>query len=564
MNCIFGSNCVSQVCGVIFTMPPSSYTHIANISYVTHAICREFDHAAQSGIIAYIMQSWMPVKTTASVILPHRFPFTFVFIRMGYHQDFQDKAKGFEERQPPIPSSFPSAEMTSPPSYHSFDELLEDHTVYHRGSVCQERNRGAEQAFSPRERTARNEELRRNQRERDDHRKQTRRRRSSSSHSSVWSAKLILQGLKYNLLGSGSTSQSGRHSRTRTPASRTTNLDLGSHAGDVHYTIHNHWHDTTRSEPLSHATSWPDRQPFDEVTSGALPSARFDMQSTACNTAGKPWYQSHQIPLEAYVSGFIPHTFERYDPSSVWENLNGGVARHRPSEESCPCSTRDFHKSGRPGHKPASPEDYVHATAQKCADFPAAAAPDPTIRLPSDGNNGHRHHDRNNQQPQTSPSSPPKPERVMPDAATVLANYNKHWEYIESVQQPYLHELPWPTIRPSVSFDHMKCDVFSFFAQACGLQPDGIKAPKLDFKLASRSPYTSYNLRQQESERMMLKMFKQQMQREKLRWHEDKLRRKFPGAFCMGEDRDAEKRKAVWAAIAEGSTVCDKRLENIL
>lgn len=109
----------------------------------------------------------------------------------------------------------------------------------------------------------------------------------------------------------------------------------------------------------------------------------------------------------------------------------------------------------------------------------------------------------------------------------------------------------------------MKCDVFLFFARACGLQPDRNKAPKLDFKLASPSPYPSCDQRQQESERKMLKMFKQQMQREKLRWHEDKPRRKFLTRSVWVRMGMLKKRKAVWAAIAEGSTVCDKRLENV-
>ncbi len=66
----------------------------------------------------------------------------------------------------------------------------------------------------------------------------------------------------------------------------------------------------------------------------------------------------------------------------------------------------------------------------------------------------------------------------------------------------------------------------------------------------------------------MLKGFKQQMQREKLRWHEDKLGRKFPDAMAVGigRERDGgdERRKAVWAAIAEGSKVCDRRLGDLL
>lgn len=65
--------------------------------------------------------------------------------------------------------------------------------------------------------------------------------------------------------------------------------------------------------------------------------------------------------------------------------------------------------------------------------------------------------------------------------------------------------------------------------------------------------------REDQLTRKLLKTFKRQMQREKLRWHEDKLRRKFPAV--MG--RDDERRKAVWAAIAEGSAVCDRRLANM-
>ena len=36
-----------------------------------------------------------------------------------------------------------------------------------------------------------------------------------------------------------------------------------------------------------------------------------------------------------------------------------------------------------------------------------------------------------------------------------------------------------------------------------------------------------------------------------MRWHEDKLRRKFPEVL----ERDGERGKAVWAAIADGSEV---------
>lgn len=331
--------------------------------------------------------------------------------------------------------------MTTPPSYRSFDGQLGDHAIYHRQSFCQERDRASEQEIGARYHAARNEELRLNQLSRDDHRNHARRRRSSSSHSSGWSAKLILEGLKSNLLGSGSTSRSGRDPKARTSTSRTKNLDLGNHARDVHYTIHNHWHDITTSEPLFRATSWPNCQPFEDLMSGALPSARVDMQSTACNTAGKPWYQSHHIPLQECVSASIPNTFEQYDPSSTWGNPLGGIPRRPLHKEAYPCPARGFYRSSRPHHEPTSPEDFPYRRAPNCADFAAGYDSDKPVM--SDAN-GHERHETS-AQPETLPSNLPKPERVMPDAATVLAMYNKRWEFIETVQQPYLHELPGQT-----------------------------------------------------------------------------------------------------------------------
>ena len=60
------------------------------------------------------------------------------------------------------------------------------------------------------------------------------------------------------------------------------------------------------------------------------------------------------------------------------------------------------------------------------------------------------------------------------------------------------------------------------------------------------------------------------MLKEKLRWHEDRLRRKFPhvvvgtGGMRSGgggrTSREREMRKAVWAAIAEGSAIAERRL----
>jgi hypothetical protein len=150
----------------------------------------------------------------------------------------------------------------------------------------------------------------------------------------------------------------------------------------------------------------------------------------------------------------------------------------------------------------------------------------------------------------------------MHQAANRLAQYNARWDYIDSLQQPLPSELPWPKLDRHLPFDEMKYDVFAFFARGCGLEPDEAKSPRLDFRLCPRSPYPSQQARQQECERTMLKAFKAQMQRDKLRWHEDKLGRKFPQV--VGREGDEEARKAVWAAIAEGSVVCDKRLGSML
>ena len=472
---------------------------------------------------------------------------------MDYQQDAQGKGKGIEAKLPPISSPF-FYEAMAPPSYHSFDGIWADTATRPKASFEKEfHHRGREHGAGPRHQRSRHEELTINHRPREDRRKHHRPRRSSS-HNHNGTAKLVFQGLKSNLFGSGSTGENGRDSKRRAPVSRTTKLDFCSNNRDIHYTVHNHWHDPSPSESISRTRTWPCHesgsdgpQPITNFMSGALPAFTFGTQYANQRMAGGLPCQDHSTSFDGLFSGFSPPVQEELDQSSVW-----GIFSHwprRPSHDAA-CRYPAYDSLGTGHSEPA--KEMPHSIPEWCRHCPDSATHHDSTTQPSFSHDTESRH--------SSKRSNSKNGRL--DAASALSDYNKHWDYIDTVQQPYPHELPWPTIRPNVPFDHMKCDVFSFFAQAYGLRPDRRKAPKLDFKLSPRSPYPSYDQRQQECERKMLKMFKQQMQREKLRWHEDKLRRKFPDVVGRGSsgERDDEKRKAVWAAIAEGSAVCDKRL----
>ncbi len=480
---------------------------------------------------------------------------------MDHHPDSQGKGKGVEERLPPISSPF-FYEGIAPPSYHSFDGIWADAASRPRTSLENEfPHRGGEHGAIPRHQRPRNEELTIRHQSREDRRKHHRPRRSSSSHNHNWTAKLVFQGLKSNLFGSGSTGENGRDTKRRAPVSRTTKLDFCNNNRDIHYTVHNHWHDSNPSDSITRAGTWPCNEPANDgpqtvanCMSGALPPFTFSTQYTNQRMGGWPACQDHRPLFDDLFSAFSPPMHEDLDQS-----FNCGMFSHWPHRPShgVGCRHPAYDASGTGQLETGKGEPHpVSEGCRHCTN-------DPTTQ-PSFGGYGSCSHDTESRHS----SKRSNPQNGRPDAASALTDYNKRWDYIDTIQQPYPDELPWPIIRPDVPFDHMKCDVFSFFAQAFALRPDRSKAPKLDFKLSPRSPYASYDQRQQECERKMLKLFKQQMQREKLRWHEDKLRRKFPGVVGRGGsgggERDEEKRKAVWAAIAEGSAVCDKRLGSML
>ena len=488
---------------------------------------------------------------------------------MGHHQDLQRTTKGSKEKQSPKlgPSCYEG--MTPPPSYQSCDGLLADEATRPGVSLGQElQNRTREQGTMPRQHNRRTEELIINHRSRDDCRKRHPYHGSSSSHKDHWTAKLVFQGLKSNLFGSCNTGQSSGQRQGRRPASRVTWIDI-SNNGDNHYTIHNHWHEMTLSGHFSRTKSWRGDEPaghiprpFPNFPSGALPPFRFDAHYADHKAARWPWCQDHPISCEETTSSFSPYQSDELERSSLWEKVFG----HEP------CYTS--HGAASP-HQPQDPWWSGQSTAeQEWADGTTQAWHRHGLRFATDhdttwptsfdrrGSSGQVRGSGGPMDCAARSSAPWTSEHGTPNTTSSLTDYNKRWDYIDTVQQPYPYEIPWPRVRPDASFDHMKCDVFSFFANGHGLEPDRSKAPKLDFKLSPRSPYPSYDQRQQDCERKMLKKFKQQMQKEKLRWHEDKLRRKFPNV--VGRGWEDERRKAVWAAIAEGSAICDKRLANML
>jgi hypothetical protein len=494
---------------------------------------------------------------------------------MGYHGDSQSKRKSVGEQRPATSSSSFYAGLTPPPSYHSFDGLWSDSERRQRvPSGTEMYHQERQQGMIPQRHTSRNEELTVNRHSRSDRRKHHRPRRSSSSHNSTsWTAKLVFQGLRSNLFGSGNMDQSRQESSGRIPTSRTTKLDLSNTSRDVHYTVHNHWHGTSTSENLSRSKTWPAYEPtrhdveyFVKSMGESLPTFAFDARSAAHNVAGRPLFPDKTTTFEGFLSGLSPYMSEELEATALWEKFIADWPRHPSHMANHPHSEQGpwWNNCAKAAQRLKEEEKEEEAMTGCYRHWPNNSTNiDPNLSARPHGANRASSTDREGQHPddyETPSHNTRDYETAMLAAASALTDYNEHWHYIDSVQQPQPRELPWPTIRPAVPFDHMKCDAFSFYAHGCGLQPDRSKAPKLDFKLSPRSPYPSYDQRQQDCERKMLKTFKQQMQREKLRWHEDKLRRKFPEAI----GRDDEKRKAVWAAVSEGSAICDRRLGDML
>jgi hypothetical protein len=468
------------------------------------------------------------------------------------------------------------AGMSPPPSYHSFEGLWAKQAPHPGASIGRDfGSHVREQDIVARRPTSRHEEITVNRRPREDRRKHHRPRRSSSSHNKTWTAKLVLQGLRSDLFGSNHGDEVSRDSKGR-PG--TTKLDFTKSSRNIHYTVHNHWHDMAPSEHVPLTKTCPGRDPtkhsdnyFANLMSGAVPAFRLNRHSGPQQPPSWCSHHDRQQTFDDFVSGYRPSLLEELDVEAVGKKVFGGGYRYPLREGHCPPQEYPWWSSDSEAE-----QGFAGIWGHDCGRHSAGldGKPDPSMRTSFDRNesidHGRQNHDRKYdgsqeeerrcQQPPDHNASSWNSEQAMLQAASVLTDYNKRWSYIDTVQQPYPHELPWPTIRADVSFDHMKCDVFSFFARGCGLEPDRSKAPKLDFKPSLRSPYPSYDQRQQECERKMLKQYKQQMQREKLRWHEDKLRRKFPEAI----GRDDDRRKAVWAAIAEGSAVCDKRLGSMI
>lgn len=498
---------------------------------------------------------------------PSNQPFHVPVASMCPHRDLPpSKAKAFEERPPPVSTHAFYAGMGPPPSYHSFDGIWANHAprpMARIGRDSDSHSPPAGQSMVSQHPVSANDELTNNRTCRADRRKHHRRRRSSSAHRSSWTAKLMIQGLRSNLFGSGNVERDGQG-----PKERRTKLDFSTKYRDIHnhYTVYNHCHENWPDEDESRTKTWPAedsarhaRRPSADSGKEGIPSFGFDA-ATVQNVARWPSRDPHPMLVEDFFSDFNQRRPEVADQNCFLEELfdDGsdcpGHGAHHPQATADPWFNCQW------GDDNLSADDHLYGWDN----YPPpghAGNPGPASTTAFVGNSSSSYErDTYPLSDQGKNSTRSRSKLRTPDAGSELAVYNKRWDYIDTVQHPYPRELPWPAIRPSVPFDHAKCDVFSFFAKGCGLQPDRTKAPKLDFKLSPRSPYPSHDQRQRECEGKLLKRFKQQMKREKLRWHEDKLGRKFPPLL----ERDNEKRKAVWAAIAEGSEACDKRLNSML
>lgn len=488
---------------------------------------------------------------------------------MGHHRDGQGKRKGSKEKQSPMSSDAFSTGSAPPPSYHSFDRIWTNPAICSGASPdADASNRTREREVFQQQHLPRREEVRVGPMDQDERPRHRRPRRSSSSHSSGWVAKLVIRGLRSNLLGSDDSENT--HAQSKEPtSSQKPKLRSIPPCRDVHYTVHNHWHGLGPSEPydhrLSHTKTWPgdeaaghDPRPFAHLMSGDCPNFGLDARAWTSKSTERTLPPDHPT-FGTFGLDFAPFIPPGLNPGLLLKGALAGVAPHALHGTTCSYPSQDVWVHDHTGATQTVLDNLMQGWGVHNPSLAADAVSKSYGPFDQDGLRGHEHGCRHASQRSVPPSGPPNWGGGMIDAASRLADYNKRWDYIDTIQQPYSYELPWPAIRPDVSFDHMKCDAFSFFAKACGLQPDRAKAPKLDFKLSTRSPYPSYDRRQQECERRMLQLFKEQMKREKLRWHEDKLGRKFPEV--MG--RDEERRKAVWAAIAEGSAICDRRLRNL-
>jgi hypothetical protein len=489
---------------------------------------------------------------------------------MGHYSESpKSKAKNFEEKQSPMSARSLYAGVTPPPSYQSFEGLWAHRASRPMASDGREVHATpGRQGMYLQHPVSRNEELMVNRRPRADRQKHHPPRRSSSSHNSSWTAKLIFQGLRSNLFGSGGAEQLSQESRERPASSRRTKLDFSTACREMHnhYTIHNHWQNPSLDEHISRTRTWPAdgsarnaHDAFADFMGEGHPTFGFDAYGAGQRVAGQPSYHDHPTLLDNFVSGFSTSRREEFDPNSWLKDLFDDFPHHPAQSASYAQGTHDPWSHYWEAERKLA-QDTMSGSGRSGPEHVTNREPAPRTPFARNEFRGHEHEKHPSSDRAKQSSNSPRPEDRIPDAASELAAYNKRWDYIDTIQQPHPGELPWPIIRHDVPFDHMKCDVFSFFARASGLQPERSKAPKLDFKLSPRSPYPSFDQHHQERERKMLKTFKQQMQREKLRWHEDKLRRKFPAVMGW----DDERRKAVWAAIAEGSAVCDKRLANML
>jgi hypothetical protein len=508
---------------------------------------------------------------------------------MGYDPEIvKCDEKFFGDTQFPIREHGLYGGMTPPPSYHSVDGLLPTETA--RSAPYDPRddpNRGRAYTTIPRY-PPRTEKTNVNSEPREDRRKSHRHHGSSSSYNSNWTAKLVFQELKSNLFGSGNgnddhDSRGRRESRREGRRSSPPKVDFSTNGRNINYSVHNHWYDGDRSDDLSRTNTWPGHR----TTLSSQPSTRGALPPSGRDWHARMRYQGGSTPsFEGFVSVMSPYLPERFIVDPFLRNMFDHCSHNSSQSTPYPQQNVDPWWSHRSQAEQAFTEDMMHELGRYGPDalnqFDAMfgtpfAQRQPPGRYATRQPSAQRRPSQSPNHPKPSPdeqqdrrssteTQPPTSDSAMQGAASALTTYNNRWTYIDSIQNPYPSELPWPAMRARVSFDHMKCDAFSFFAKGCGLQPDKSKAPKLDFALSSQSqsPYTSYSDRVKEEERKRLRCFKQQMQREKLRWHEDKLRRRFPEAVAGGgEDGMAERRKAVWAAISEGSTACEKRLQGL-
>lgn len=339
--------------------------------------------------------------------------------------------------------------------------------------------------------------------------------------------------------------------------------------GDVHYTVHNH---CQRMSPLveydghlpssqtwvGDESTWADLASLPCLRSGRIvPDFEFDAQPASQEVPQWPLFHRDRIVMNLDLGSnqSIPHEHEHeHGPEALLEDSfdhcirasSGGHFYFHPAQGVC------INDPSGPG---PTASDVIHQWNIHTSPDVGPCAESALHSLFRGHDNEGRHPVHRNMPGSGSATSG----RCVRGAASALCEYNKRWDYINGTHQPCLAQLPWPKIRSEGSFDDIKYDVFSFFAKGCGLQPDDAKAPRLNFKLSARRPHSSCDRRQQEGEKRMLKAFREQMKREKRHWHPDRLGLKFPVVMDMDDDSG----KAVWAAIVEGSAICERRLRKM-